>query len=524
MKKKTAYKMMLFAICFFSTMIVSKVNAAEDDEVISQGIYIDSIHVGGMTEKQAKEAVQNYINDLKSKTVTVNIEDKSETISLKDLGYTEVENDFIEQAIKVGKEGNLIKRYKDLKDAQVENLVYDLTFTIDDNKIKDFLDTKCSVYDVKPLNATVKRESGTFVYTNEVVGKKLEVQDTLNDIKNAVSDGWNQEDIVVTGKVIEVKPKYTRAMVERVDSILGSYSTTYTTSSSDRAANLANGARLINNTILYPGEEFSAYDKLTPFTPANGYYAAGSYLNGKVVDSIGGGACQVTTTLYNAVLESELEVTERSSHSMSIGYVDLSRDAAIAGTWKNLRFKNNTDAPVLIQAFTQGRTITFNIWGEETRSSNRRVKYETVVLSETQPGPDVVTKDPTQPTTYQVTTQSAHIGYVAELYKVVYENGVEVSRTRVNKSIYNASPRYVTIGTKVVEEVPDEEVPNEEVPKDVNDGKKPSTDKPSTDKPSDEDKKNDNIDVTKPEDNKKEDKTKTKEPEPINQNDDNVNG
>ena len=509
MKKKTAYKIILFAICFFSTMIVSKVSTAQEDETISQGIYIDSIHVGGMTEKQAKDAVQDYMNDLKSKTVTVNIEDKSETVSLKELGYSQEDNDFIEQAIKVGKEGNLIKRYKDLKDVQVDNLVYNLTFKTDDKKIKEFLKTKCSIYDVEPLNATVRRENGTFVYTDEVIGKKLEVQETLSTIKSALSDGWNQEDIIITGKVVEDRPQYTREMVERVDSILGSYSTTYTTSSSDRAGNLANGAKLINNTILYPGDEFSAYEKLTPFTPENGYYAAGSYLNGKVVDSIGGGACQVTTTLYNAVLESELEVTERASHSMSIGYVDLSRDAAIAGTWKNLKFKNNTDAPVLIQAYTQGRTITFNIWGEETRdTANRRVKYETVILSETQPGPDVVTKDPTKPTTYEVTTQSAHIGYVAELYKVIYENGVEVSRTRINRSYYNASPRYVTIGTMEVEEEP----------KDDKDDKKPSKDKPS-----DNNKVEDNTEVTNPEDINIEDNTQPEEAEPMNQNDDNGN-
>lgn len=517
MKKKTAYKIMLFAICFFSTMIVSKVSAAEEDEAITQGIYIDSIHIGGMTETQARDAVQDYINNLKSKTVTVNIEDKSETISLDDLAYSEGKNDFIEQAMKIGKEGNLIKRYKDLKDVEVNKLVYDLAFTIDDSKIKEFLETKCSAYDVKPLNATVKREGGTFVYTNEVVGKKLEVQETLADIKNALSDNWNQENIVITGKVVAVNPKYTREMVNRVNAVLGSYSTTYTSSSADRAENLANGARLINNTILYPGDEFSAYEKLTPFTPENGYYAAGSYLNGKVVDSIGGGACQVTTTLYNAVLESELEVTERAAHSMTIGYVALSRDAAIAGTWKNLKFKNDTNAPILVQAYTQGRTITFTIWGEETRNSARRIKYETVILGETKPGPDVVTKDPTKPTTYEVTTQSAHIGYVAELYKVVYENGIEVSRTRVNKSYYSASPRYVTVGTMEVEEE-EEEVPiDENGEKDKEEGKKPSKNKPSG-----EDKKEDNTSVTNPDEINIGDNTQPEEGKP-NQSDESGN-
>jgi uncharacterized protein YabE (DUF348 family) len=88
--------------------------------------------------------------------------------------------------------------------------------------------------------------------------------------------------------------------------------------------------------------------------------------------------------------------------------------------------------------------------GEETRDTlNRKIKFESVILSQKAPGPDVITEDKTKPVSYRVTTQSAHTGYTAELYKIIYENGVEVSRTRVNKSTYMASPRYVTVGTIV---------------------------------------------------------------------------
>ncbi|HWT27834.1 MAG TPA: VanW family protein, partial [Mobilitalea sp.] len=215
-------------------------------------------------------------------------------------------------------------------------------------------------------------------------------------------------------------------------------------------------ARLINNTVLYPGDVFSSYEHLTPFTIENGYYVAGAYLQGKVIDSIGGGACQVTTTLYNAILNAELEVVERQPHSMTISYVDLSRDAAIAGDYKDFKFKNNTNVPILVEAHTQGRKITFTIWGHETRDTkNRKIKYQTVILSRINPPADVVTKDPTQPTTYYKVTQSAHTGYRAELYKVVYENNVEVSRTLVNKSSYSSAPRYITVGTKEIEKNPE---------------------------------------------------------------------
>ncbi|BCJ92655.1 exported protein [Anaerocolumna cellulosilytica] len=463
MKKKIIIRVMVFLLlCLFSIGIKSQVLAASEEETITKGVYIDSVDIGGMTKVQAKEAVDQYIDDLKIKKITITVDDASEESTLEDLGLHYKDNNYLDDALLIGKSGNLIKRYKELKDTEEASLVYNLEFALKKDKVKDFIKEKLSSHDVKAENAAVKRENGAFVYTNHTVGRKVNIKDTLKAIEDSLTEGWDKQDIAITAVVEEDIPKYTRENVEKVKTLLGTFSTTYTTSSSDRAGNLANGARLINNTVLYPGDVFSAYEKLTPFTKANGYYEAGAYANGKVVDSIGGGACQVTTTLYNAVLLSELEVVERAPHSMTVSYVKLSMDSAIAGTWKDLKFKNDKDSPILIEVYTRDRTITFNIWGNETRDTKRTVKYESVVLSETKPGPDVVTKDPTKPESYQITTQSAHTGYVAELYKVVYENGTEVSRTRVNKSVYNASPRYVTVGSMVEEEEVEEEEPSTE--------------------------------------------------------------
>lgn len=458
-KKKNIITMVLLSvICLFSTALSTKVFAESEDKTITNGVYIDSVQIGGMTPDEAKQAVDQYVDALKSRKVIVKIDGNTESITLKKLGYDYKKNDFVNQAVLIGKTGNLIKRYKELKDTEKSNLVYHLEFDINEKKLKEFVKDNCSKFDIPAANAGVKRENGSFVYTDHKTGRKLDVDKTADSIKAAILNNGNQEDLAVDAVVEDDIPKYTREDVEKCNMKLGSYSTTYTTSSADRAGNLANGARLINNTVLYPGDVFSAYDKLNPFTIENGYYEAGAYSNGKVIDSIGGGACQVTTTLYNAVLFSELDVVERKPHSMTISYVDLSRDAAIAGTWKDLKFKNDTKSPVLIEAYTSGRTITFNIWGNEIRDTkNRTIKFKTVVLREKAPGKDVVTKDPAKPTTYSLTTQSAHTGYVAELYKIVYENGVEVSRTRVNKSVYNPAPKYITVGTKEIEEEPDEE-------------------------------------------------------------------
>jgi vancomycin resistance protein YoaR len=232
-----------------------------------------------------------------------------------------------------------------------------------------------------------------------------------------------------------------------VTDLLGSFTTSFSTSNANRCKNVNSAAEHINGTVLYPGESFSTLKSITPFTEENGYAMAGSYLNGAVVESMGGGICQVSTTLYNAVLRAELEVSERFPHSMTVHYVDLSADAAIAESGgKDFVFVNSTDYPIYIEGYTTSdKKITFNIYGKETRDSNRSISFESVTISET-PASTVLTENAGLALGTK-SVSSGSTGYVAELYKVVKVNGVETERTKVNKSTYKGSNRVVTYGT-----------------------------------------------------------------------------
>lgn len=465
MKKIILSAISLLILTFLVSSNTVHASAEEKDNTIVKGVFIDEVEVSGMTKEQAEEAVKSFVDGLQNKGIAIMVGSEIVYTTMGDLGYQMEENDNIETALALGKSGNLIKRYKDMKDIEQGSIIYPLTFIYDETKIKDIVEVDVSAYNIAPINATITRKNGEFVYGDHVVGKKVNVEATVAAVATAI-DTWNRQDLVVDAVIEDDMPIYTKDVVEQCNKVLGTYTTQYADSAEGRAANLANGARLINNAVLYPGDVFSAYEYLTPFTEENGYFVAGAYLQGKVIDSVGGGACQVTTTLYNAILQAELEVVERQPHSMTISYVDLSRDAAIAGTYKDFKFKNNTDVPILIEATTKGRTITFKVWGKETRDTEKReVEYVTVVLKETPPPADVITEDKTQPETYRKVTQSAHTGYRAELYKVVKENGVEVSRTLVNKSNYSAAPKYITVGTKKVEEKKDPK-DNKDTPKD----------------------------------------------------------
>lgn len=449
MKKVTYLFPVILIIVLLAMSRHSVVLAAEQEATIVSGVFIDTINISGMTGEQARKAVDTMVAELKDKRIAIIVEDEVVYTSMKDLGYRMEPNNYVEQALGLATQGNLIKRYKDTKDIEHGNIVYPLTFTYDEEKLRKLVAEEVTLYNVEPVNATFSRANNKFIYIDHKVGSKVDIDRTVEQVKDSLKN-WNRMDIVVNAVMVEDMPTFTREMLESCNTVLGEFTTDFKDSVEGRAANLANGARLINNAVLLPGEEFSAYEYLLPFTEGNGYYVANSYLNGKIVESVGGGACQVTTTLYNAVLFAELNIVERSAHSMTVSYVPLSMDAAVAEYSKNFRFSNNLDYPILIEATSKDRTITFRIWGHETRDTSRRkLEFVSKTTQEIQPSAkDIITKDPTKPTTYRKVTQKARLGYKSELYKVVYEDGKEVERILINKSNYAAEPNHVTVGTK----------------------------------------------------------------------------
>lgn len=481
MKRKTKIfvtTLVCMLVCATLALAGMKIYADSKSDTIPDGVYVDTVSLGGKTAEEASSLVEEYVKSLGGKKFTLVVDEHKVKTTLDELGFSCIKNNFIDEASNLGKTGNLIKRYKELKDIEKETRVYNLEFTVDDKKVSKFIEDKCKKYEVEAVDATLVRKNGKFHIKDEVLGRSIHIEDTIEKIKATLADDWNHEAVRVEAVVADAIPDATKAQLKHVKNVLGQFSTTYTNSSSNRAANLDNAAKLINGTVLMPGEEFSTSGALSPFTVDNGYQQAGAYLNGKVVDSIGGGVCQAATTLYNALLLAELEITERFNHSMIVSYVEPSMDAAISDGYKDLKFKNNTDAPVYIEGYTQGRTIYFKIYGEETRDENRSIKYVSEVTDTIQPGADKVTKDPTLPSSYRVVEQSAHIGYKARLWKYVYVNGEEQSKEQINYSSYKAEPAYVIVGTK--------EEKKEEEDKDKNEDK----DKESTEKDENKDKEN----------------------------------
>lgn len=428
-------------------------NEIKDDERIEDGVFVQAVSAGGKSYSEAMSAVSDYVETLMLKELIVDVNGSTASTTLGKLGLTCDVDKYVREAFELEENGTVT-----------------MQFGLDAAKVDKFVKNKCSDFNIAPKNAGLKRKNGEFTVIGAKTGRQVDEAATASLIISTVaSSAANASSLNISAVIKDVEPEYTSEDMKKCNDVLGKFSTNFSEGETKRSHNLRNAVSFIDGSVIYPGDTFSVADTIYPLSADNGYEEAPSYADGEVVESLGGGVCQVSTTLYNAVLRAELEIVERSPHSMVVTYVEPSMDAAIAGDYKDLKFANNTDTPVYVQGVVSGGVITFTIYGNETRSSERTISFESVKVETINPGKDIVTKDKTQPEGYEKVTQQAHVGYVANLYKIIYENGVEQSREKVNYSRYNAEPRHVIIGTKKVE---DKKNKNEDTKENKNSDKK----------------------------------------------------
>lgn len=373
-----------FAFCFLAEPVKA------DDRTALDGIYVEDISVGGMTEEQITQAVNDKIEQLKPSVINLSAGEQNAQVTAGDLGLSCANPEVAREAVTIGQEGNVLKRFLTQNRLKVDESTA---------KVVNYLTTS---------------------WRGGIGGVELVTEET--------PAGGNPEQLAL------------------VKDLLGEGMTEYGNGTSGRKQNVAVGAEKINGTLVQPGEEFSVEAVVVPFDAENGYALAASYEMGKVVDSYGGGICQVSTTLYVAVLKAELEVTERYSHSMIVHYVDPSMDAAIAEGLKDLKFVNNTDAPIYIEASADGSTLHFAIYGHETRDPNRTVRYESETTSTEDPTPSL-TEDANASFGTIEQTSYGYQGSTARLWKIVNDNGNE-TKEQVNSSTYRMTSDVYTVGTK----------------------------------------------------------------------------
>lgn len=418
----------------------------EKNSRIPKGVYAGEIYIGEMTKEEAALLVKEFMTGIRDRKITLKAGNHRLETTAGELGILWDNQEIIEEAAGLGTTGNLIERYKELKDLEQDDKVYDIAYAMNQDAVRRLLEENQDTLNTESIDSKLERKENSFEITLGSQGIDVDIEKSLQELENFFQTEWNGSDATIDLAVNITEPKGTKEELERVKDLLGTYQTSYSASNEGRRQNIENGTSKINGIVVYPDEVFSVYEVAHPFEPENGYAIGGAYENGMVVDSYGGGICQVSTTLYNAVIRAELEVVERFPHSMVVTYVEPSEDAAIAGTYKDLKFKNNTNTPIYLEGYTSGGVLHFNIYGEETREANRKVTFESEILSTTEPGVRFQAAGD-KPIGYIGVEQTEHVGYKAQLLKIVTVDGVEQSREIFNTSTYNSSARIMAVGT-----------------------------------------------------------------------------
>ena len=420
---------------------------------IPTGFQVGGFDLSGMTREEADQTIEKSIGEMENQTISIRVEGHEVQTTAAELGFSWVNQNEIDEEVEKLSGGNLLRRYLNQKELEQSGVDLQIETSVDEAKVAEFVQTRCVEFTTAPQDAVITHENGVFQVSQSSAGQEVDIDATTKALNEALAGGLS-EPVSVDATVKNAEPTRTTEALSTIQDALGTFSTGFNPGNVSRSKNLRNGAAKINGTVLMPGEEFSAYTWLTPFTVENGYASAGSYANGQVVDTVGGGACQICTTLYNAALLAEMDITQRQNHSMIVTYVPASQDSAIAGTYKDLKFKNPYDTPIYMEGAVNGGTISFTIYGKETRPANRTIKYVSETLSKKDPGEPITKVDASLKPGARVKEQSAHYGLQSRLWKYVYVDGVETEKTLLQTDTYMASKAIYRVGPAVAAAAP----------------------------------------------------------------------
>ena len=459
---------LLITYCTF-TIINNK------SDKIAKGIYIKGIDVSNLSKEDALNKISEHINSSIPDDLTLIHDDYETSISSESIEINFNVEEAVNIAYDIGKTGNIFENNINILKTLISNINIEPAFSINDNQlISELKDISAKLPD-KMIESSYYIDGTNLIITKGNTGCAVNIDESYNiiknkiynlDIKNSIElstleqspteinldniyseihkepvnayytqnpfsvfpsengvdfaisldeakQSLNSDSNECTIPLKVLYPSVTTNMIgtEAFPDLLSEFSTNYSVSNKNRTTNLILASNKINGTVVMPGETFSYNKVVGARTIAAGYKEAPIYVSGKVVDGLGGGICQITTTLYNAVLLSNLEIVERSNHQFVPSYANASRDATVVYGAIDFKFKNNREYPIKITCSVSKGIANFKIWG--LKSDN---DYEVVLSS-------------------RVTGSNANYLY-SEGYKTLKKDGQIVSTEVISKDVY----------------------------------------------------------------------------------------
>lgn len=339
--------------------------------VIAKNIFIEGIDVSNLT----KEEAINYVNEnVILGELQLNYNGETNVISPDEIDLKYNTSEVVEKAYHYTKTDSYFENVKRFFNLNKNSKNLEIKSLYNENKLSEKIQNISDSINVDMKNAKVYiSDSGNISVSSATIGKELDIASTKESIYDAIK---NKDYKSIDLKVNIKEPKISTEAVKSVNILLAEFSTKFSTKDSNRVTNVVLSAKATSDVLLMPGEEFS-YNNLTgKRTASNGYKDAPVIINGKLEQDVGGGVCQVSSTLFNSVLYSGLDVTSRRNHSLKSSYVSIGRDAMVSDGGSDFRFKNPYSHPVYIKNTVSNGVITSKIYGNTSDKKNISIKVE----------------------------------------------------------------------------------------------------------------------------------------------------
>ncbi|MBD3108330.1 VanW family protein [Bacillus sp. AGMB 02131] len=331
----------------------------EYENTFYPNVTVEGVNISKLSKEEAQKRLSQVVEDYNQINIDIAAEGQVFKKQLQNLNVTYDLEEQLEAAYQFGKEESLLKKYKLIKDQ--EGQTYSVSYKVDDAALGTWITEIDKAVYKDPQNASLKIKNGQMNVTNDVKGSKLNQE----QLKTAIIDLFStnqKQDISIKAPIEAVPAKITAETLNKVNHKIGSFTTYFSGGQSNRNYNIKLATETIDSYLLMPGESFSFNNYVGDTTADKGYRPAGSFLDGEVVNSYGGGVCQVSTTLYNSIIKAGIVPDVRFNHSMRVYYVPIGQDAAIAYPYKDLAFTNPYDTPVYIEGSYNSGSVTFTVY------------------------------------------------------------------------------------------------------------------------------------------------------------------
>lgn len=429
-------KNLIYIFSFISILILTGIIYCAtllSRETFYNGISVEGISLKGLSKDEALNKVREYSKNINlDQTIAFSGNGNAYKYSINDIGLTYLAEKTVEEVYNIGREGSVFRRLLEIRSVHKNNRDFTLEYSYNAEYLKEAFNKLQTQINVEEKGAKLFYKAGKYTVLKEVVGKRLNIEKSIEAFEDSISKrDFNSIPLVIE----DIYPAATAEKISDIKTVISTSTTNFNAGDVNRSFNIKYGCQKLDGTVLMPGEVFSMNTALGPRTIENGYRDAKVILQDELVDGPGGGVCQLTTTLYGAVLKSMLSVTERMHHSFPLGYVPPGQDATIAENYIDFKFANNKDYPVVINAETNGGTLTVRILGFNEQNCNVKLKSEIIEVKN--PEPAEIIKDKSLLAGESIVVREEKQGKRVQVIREVYDkSGTLIEKSKISDDIY----------------------------------------------------------------------------------------